>query len=141
MTRTYLDSGVLIAAARGVDKRSRAAMEVLDDPDREFASSVFVELEILPKALYQKQADEAEFYRTYLAAVQYAPDNVAAVLTEALAVAETFGLNALDAIHVAAANATGAEELITTEQSSKPIFRVRSLRVVELSSFTVEEGA
>jgi hypothetical protein len=48
---TFVDSGVLIAAARGADEVARRAMTVLDDPDRTFASSALVRLEVLPKAL------------------------------------------------------------------------------------------
>lgn len=34
MKLTFVDAGVLIAAARGSDDVARRAMEVLDDPDR-----------------------------------------------------------------------------------------------------------
>lgn len=134
MTRTFIDSGVLIAAARGIDSRSAAAMSVLDDPDREFASSIFVELEVLPKAVYNKQSDEAEFYRTYLSNVTYMPSDLPSMLNQAMDVAKRFGLSALDALHVAAAIAVGAEEIVTTELPTKPIYRVTELRVTSLSS-------
>ena len=52
MTLTYIDSGVLIAASRGVGDIARRAVEVLDDQDRAFASSEFVRLEVLPKPVY-----------------------------------------------------------------------------------------
>ncbi len=48
MKRTFVDSGVLIAAARGNEDVARQAMAVLDDPEREFASSPLVKLEVLP---------------------------------------------------------------------------------------------
>jgi hypothetical protein len=50
--RTFLDTGVLIAAARGQDVASIAALNILDDQSREFVSSPFVKLEVLPKAVY-----------------------------------------------------------------------------------------
>lgn len=65
MKRTYLDSGVLIAAIRGVEPIAQKALEILDDPDREFVSSMFVKLEVLPKAVYHKQTIEQEFYTTF----------------------------------------------------------------------------
>ena len=34
MKLTFIDSGILIAAARGTDEIARLAMQVLDDPDR-----------------------------------------------------------------------------------------------------------
>ena len=51
----FVDAGVLIAAARGDDEISEQAMEVLDNPDVRFASSIFVKLEVLPKPLYQNK--------------------------------------------------------------------------------------
>jgi hypothetical protein len=44
MTLTYVDAGVLIAAARGTHALSISAREVLDDPNREFASSIYLKL-------------------------------------------------------------------------------------------------
>ena len=61
----FVDAGVLIAAARGNDEVSILAMDILDDPDVEFASSIFVKLEVLPKPLYQKKDYESEFYNAY----------------------------------------------------------------------------
>jgi len=65
MIITFLDAGVLIAAARGNYDVSAQAMAVLDDPDRLFASSDFVRLEVLPKAVFNRRADEAEFYTAF----------------------------------------------------------------------------
>ena len=63
MVITFIDAGVLIAAARGRTEVSAQAMAVLDDPDRTFASSEFVRLEVLPKALFNRNVDEAERLR------------------------------------------------------------------------------
>ena len=88
MTRTYLDTGVLIAGARGNDPTSGVALEVLDDPDRQFASSAFVRLEALPKAQYNGRQAEVAFYRAYFDAVLYWPSNMVAVIGEAQQLAE-----------------------------------------------------
>ncbi len=69
MKRTYIDSGVLIAAIRGIEPIAQKALEILDDPDREFVSSMFVKLEVLPKAAYHKQTLEQEFYTTFFDSV------------------------------------------------------------------------
>ena len=69
--KTYLDAGVLIAAVRGRDDVAARAMQVLDDPDREFVSSPFLKLEVLPKAVHGKRQAEVEFYETFFAAVRY----------------------------------------------------------------------
>ncbi|WP_318284186.1 hypothetical protein [Brasilonema sennae] len=55
MTRTFIHSGVLIAAARGDTTRSLSALRILSARDREFASSAFIQVETLPKAIYNKQ--------------------------------------------------------------------------------------
>jgi hypothetical protein len=52
LKRTFLDSGVLISAARGTDNTALNALQILDDSDRAFVSSIFVKLEVLPKAIY-----------------------------------------------------------------------------------------
>jgi len=52
MIRTFIDSGVLLAAARGTEACSETALTILEDQEREFASSEFVRLEVLPKATY-----------------------------------------------------------------------------------------
>ena len=42
MIRTFVDCGVLIAAARGDRTESEPALRLLEDPDRQFLTSVFV---------------------------------------------------------------------------------------------------
>ena len=61
MKRTYIDSGVLIAAIRGIDPIAQKAIAIIDDPEREYVSSMFVKLEVLPKSVYHKQEIEQEF--------------------------------------------------------------------------------
>src|SRR5947209_9624857 len=96
---TFIDAGVLITAARGAGAKALAAFSVLDDPDREFASSLFVQIEVLPKAMYNKQQAEESFYRTYFAAVSRWADS-AGVLKDALKVARDCGLSAMDGLHL-----------------------------------------
>src|ERR1017187_8228928 len=55
MIRTFLDSGILIAAARLVDPGAERALKLLDDPDRVFLTSPFVQLEVVPKAVFFKK--------------------------------------------------------------------------------------
>jgi len=128
MIRTYLDSGVLIAAARGVDDLAAVALALLSDINRVFVTSVFVKLEVLPKPVYNKYLAEVRFYETYFAAaVAWAEPDIASA---ALQLAQQYGLAALDALHVAAAVALKADELITTERPGKPIHRVTDVRIV-----------
>jgi hypothetical protein len=52
MILTFADSGVLIAAARRGTPTAARSLAVLADPKRTFVSSVFVRLEVKPKAAY-----------------------------------------------------------------------------------------
>jgi hypothetical protein len=59
---------------------------------------------------------EAEFYETFFAAVSDWASASEALVEMAFGYATTYGLAALDALHVAAALSLYAEELVTTEQ-------------------------
>jgi predicted nucleic acid-binding protein len=129
LTRTFLDSGVLIAAARGSEPATRRAFEILDDGRRSFVSSPFVRLEVLPKAIFHQRHAEVAFYEAYFeAVVDWVPPDQE-LLKEASRLAALFGLSAIDALHVAAATVAGADELITSEKAGRPIHRVSSLTV------------
>ncbi len=129
MAITFVDAGVLIAAARGREELALAAIAILDDLDRSFASSDFVRLEILPKALFNGKIQEAQFYEEFFGAVSLWPADIGRVVTHASDLGTKFGLAALDALHVAAAVSVGAEEFITTEKPDKPLHRVTDIRV------------
>lgn len=132
MKRTFIDAGVLVAAARGVGEISEKALEVLQDSDREFASSIFIKLEVLPKAIYNRQTDEAEFYETFFNAVTYWANDVERIIEEAYRIACTYGLASMDSLHVAAALLVGAEELVTTEKPTKPMYRVTGIQFISI---------
>ncbi|MCK6484699.1 MAG: PIN domain-containing protein [Phycisphaerae bacterium] len=124
--RTFIDAGVLIAAARGNNELFEAAMAILDDPQREFTTSVFVSLEVLPKAKYYGNGDEVEFYELFFAATVEMVHASERLVVDAHAQAVAAGLAAMDALHVAAACLAESVELVTTERPEKPMFRVSS---------------
>ena len=128
MTRTFLDAGILIAAVRGRAEERRRAMAMIGDPDRSFITSKFLRLEVLPKALYYQKPAEAALYERYFANAQLVPVSEA-LIDQAHAEAYTFGLAALDALHDTFAKAGGAEEFITTERPTSPLFRVTGIIV------------
>ncbi|MGH7488630.1 MAG: PIN domain-containing protein [bacterium] len=134
MKLTFIDAGVLIAAARGSLVSSPGALAILDDPDRTFASSFFVRLEVLPKALFHKRTDESDFYEEFFKSVDIWTPIETGLFEDALRVASDAGLSALDALHVAAALAVGADEFITSEKPGKPIHRVRGVTVRTIHS-------
>jgi hypothetical protein len=133
MKRTFVDAGVLIAAARGQGSLAERALAILEDFGREFAASGFLRLEVLPKAIYHGNQKEARFYREFFTTiVDHWAHDVDGLLRDAYIVASEVGLAAMDALHVAAAAALNCDELITTEKPGRPIYRNRSVRVVSL---------
>ncbi|BAY74761.1 hypothetical protein NIES25_11750 [Nostoc linckia NIES-25] len=70
MKITYIDSGVLLSATDGVGRIAEKTLEILGDSQREFASSEFVKLEVTPKAIYNKQTEEAQFYEEFFSDVR-----------------------------------------------------------------------
>jgi len=130
VTRSYLDSGVLIAALRDGGELASRANALLEDPNRIFLSSVFLRLELLPKAAYFRNSAELRFYSDYFDRVAAWADDADAVVRLAEQEAARYGLNALDALHVAAAILRGADELVTIEGPRKPIHRAAGVRVV-----------
>ena len=104
-------------------------MAILGDASRLFVSSRFVQLEVMPKAVHFGHIPEQEFFQTYFDAVTYwaePGDIIESAYREACAA----GLSAMDALHVAAAIAVGADELVTAERAKPIVTRVQSIRVV-----------
>jgi hypothetical protein len=119
MKLTFVDAAVLIAAARGGSEQAARAMEILDDPEREFAASPFLRLEVLPQAAFNKREAEVAFYDP-------------AITEAALQEASRCGVEAMDALHVAAAASVGAAELVTAEKPSRSIHRARAVKIVTI---------
>lgn len=132
MKVTFIDSGVLVAATRGVGELSEKALSILEDSERDFASSRFVKLEVIPKAIYNRQIAETEFYEMFFSAVTYWANDLEQVTQDAYNIACQYGLAAMDALHVAAALSVGAEEFVTTEKPTKPMFRVSGIQIVSI---------
>jgi predicted nucleic acid-binding protein len=132
MRLTFVDAGVLIAAARGGSEQAARAMEILDDPDREFAASPFLRLEVLPQATFNKRKAEAAFYDAFFSAVSRWATDLPAITEAAMTEASRCGVEAMDALHVAAAASLQADELVTSEKPSRSIHRARSVRVITI---------
>ena len=133
LTRTFLDSGVLIAAYNARPELKVPALAVLKDPNRVFLSSPFVRHEVCPKALFNKRHQEYRFYREYFQrAVMF--NDVRLVLERASHESARSGVNAMDSIHLAAAHLLRADEFITTETPRKSIYRTSLVEVIYLFS-------
>lgn len=132
MIKTYLDFGVLIEAYRAASALAAPALAILNDPNRAFVTSDFVRLDVLPKPTDLHQATEVAFYAAYVAAAVPLVPVSRRLVRLAMQVAETFGLSAVDALHVAAAQKGGADELITAERRSSPLARVNTIPVISI---------
>lgn len=131
MIDTYIDSGVLIEAYRVAGPSGPAAAAILGDPNRIFVTSEVVHLETLPKPTYYHRADEVAFYLGYFAAARLVTISTR-LIQLAMQQAEKFGLNGMDALHIAAAEIGGAVKFVTTERATSPLLRVDTVRVVSL---------
>lgn len=134
MIRTFLDSGVLIAAVRATGERGIRALVLFNDAERVFVTSDFVRMEVLPKAIYYKRQAEVAFYERFFSTAAQVVQYSESLLIQAYTEACTVGLSALDALHIAAARASGAEEFLTTERPTSPLFRVTGITVTSLDT-------
>lgn len=130
MVLSFIDSGILIAAARGNSPRAQLALDILADSDRVFGSSIFIKLEVLPKSVCYKQTLESEFYEAFFQGVTHWMSELETLTQSAYQLACTYGLSGLDALNVAAAILLEADEFITTEKSTKPMYRVPDIQFV-----------
>jgi predicted nucleic acid-binding protein len=128
---TFVDTTLLISVVQGKDDIYEEALAVIDDPEREFVSSVYVQLETLPMATWLGHEDQVEAYEVIFANVSRWIPSSPELSQRALGFAGEYGLGAVDALHVAAAEAAEAE-LITAEKPTKPMLRVTSPTVTSI---------
>jgi len=131
-TLTYIDSGVLIFAAQGTTDAAALALPFLADPNREYVTSDYVRLEVLPKATFHKRAAEVEFYNLFFTTTTRSIPTSEALLEYALEEACKTGIHGFDAVHIACAVFAGAEELITSEKTNRPMHRTKLVKVVSI---------
>ena len=131
--RTFLDSGVLIAAFKGAPQLREMALQILEDPDRVFLTSPFVRLEMLPKAIFNKQVNETRFYEQFFARAEFVTD-LTAIFNLGEKEAARSGVGSMDSLHIAAAHLLKADAFITTERPTKSIHRSSLVNVVCLFS-------
>jgi predicted nucleic acid-binding protein len=132
MIRTFIDAGVLIAAARGTGIGAERALNTLKESNREFASSIFLKLEVLPKAIYNQRTAEVEFYEAYFSIVSHWATDIESIIQAAYQESSLGGLGAMDALHIAAAVSVDAVEFMTYEKPEKSIYRTRSIQVISV---------
>lgn len=131
MRTTFVDADVLIAAAKGTEELSAPALAALADSRRTFVCSDYLKLEVLPVATFFDRIEIVEFYEAFFDDATRWVSSSPELSRRALELACHYGLGAVDALHVAAAEATGAE-LITAEKPTKPMLRVGSIEVTSI---------
>ncbi len=129
---TFNDSGVILAGWRSDSRMRIRALTILSDAEREFVSSPFVSLELKPKAVYHKNSLEIDFYNAYFGNIAVWIDDVEKIVRLAETVSEKYGLNGMDALHIAAAIIAEADEFITTERVTSPLNRVTEVKIVSI---------
>ena len=85
----------------------------------------------MPKAIFYKKRLERSFYERYFRNATWYRD-VARIEAVAQSEATKAGLGAMDALHLAAAYLSRADEFITTEKPPKAIHRSKIAKVVYL---------
>lgn len=96
-----------------------------------FLTSPFVHLEVVPKAIFFKKRLERSFYDGYFENATWFLE-VDAIEVAARTEAAKAGLGAMDALHLAAAHLSRADEFITTEKPNKAIHRSSLVKIVYL---------
>jgi len=122
----------LIAAARATGALATRTLAVFNDPERVFVSSEFVHMEVFPKAIYYKRQPEVGFYEDFFAGITQIIPISASLAHLAYTEACQAGLSGLDALHIAAAKLSEAEEFITPERAIKPLFRVTGIVITTM---------
>jgi hypothetical protein len=133
MRRTYLDTGVLIEAAAGKGPKAGAAPAVPRDPTRAFLSCPFLELELLPQTILNRNRLQQRFLETYLSGTD-GTEELAAIRKLAFRETTRSPVGGMDALHVVAAHSLRADAFITTQKPGKAIYRNSLVPVVFLSA-------
>lgn len=130
---TYIDTGVLIWAFREDGAASDLASSFLFDPLREYVTSHYLLLDLLPHCEFCGRSEEAEFYRAFFHSARHRVPSSDALIAYALQEGCKTGISGIDAVHVACAAIAGAEELITTEGLTKPMHRTSLLKIITIN--------
>ena len=134
MIRTFIDAGVLIYAARSQGEIAEKALQILEDENREFASSIFLKLEVLPKAIYNHQKSEVKFYEAFFEEVSYWAKDINTIIATAYEQSSKFGVGAMDALHIGAALSVEATEFVTNEKPGRSIHRTPTIKMISIHS-------
>jgi len=139
---SYIDSNIPLNVFIEDKAISDLALSIITDPQRRLMVSDYVELETLPKMIYNKREKQVLFTMDIFNRAIYIHSNDA-IVKRAHDLAKTYGLAGMDALHAASAIEGGADELLTFEKPTKPFFRIPEslLKVVSLHEVAGPETA
>jgi predicted nucleic acid-binding protein len=130
--KTVIDSCVLRTAFEGKGEANRKAIEALDDTNREFMAVDFVALELIPKPFFYKFQDQADFYKSFFDGAPIHVKVTKDVTSLALRLASEHDIHPMDSLIVSSAIIGGADELITMEKQTKPMHKVKEVKIISL---------
>ncbi|MCX5824351.1 MAG: type II toxin-antitoxin system VapC family toxin [Deltaproteobacteria bacterium] len=135
--RTVIDSCVLRAAFEGEEgEANKKALAVLDDTNREFIAVDFVALETIPIPTFNKRYDQVLLFQSFFDDAPLRAEVSSDITTLAIRLASEHGIGPIDALIASSAIIGGADELITMEKPTKPLFKVKAVKVISLQSPT-----
>ena len=129
---TFLDAGVLLAAARTTSSYRLKALTILADSRRKFVTTDFVKLETTLKCDYHGYQQQLAFYEAFFETVDIFYQDVEKIVAGAYQAGNQFGLNAMDALHLSAAFLTNADEFVTTERPNSPFQNVKGIKILSI---------
>ncbi|MDQ6632029.1 MAG: PIN domain-containing protein [Verrucomicrobiota bacterium] len=132
MIKTFLDTGIFLAAWRGNEQAAGEAVSIMEDANREFFTAQLVKLELLPKPVFHKNHHEISFYNTHFLQIKKEEPLSESLGNDAMRLAKQYGISAADSLNIAAAIRLGVQEFITTEARSKPLFRVPGIKIISI---------
>jgi len=98
---------------------------------REYVTSDYVRLELIPKATFHTVINPSlSFYDTFFRANIRCIPTSSSLITPAMEHGCATGIRGIDALHIACADFAGAEEFIATETPTKPIHRTKLIKVI-----------
>jgi hypothetical protein len=113
---------------------------ILTEPGVDFYYSPLVRLEVMLQPTHLRRIKEISFYENiFKTAKIYGNLNHMFEIAEREALAH--GITVIDAFHLAAATLSRCELFITTEKSSKPLFRSSVVKSVSLLSLRSADDA
>lgn len=133
-TKTFLDSNVLITAFQAIDEVWQKAMEIIDDPEREFIVSDYLKLEVIPQPTFHRRHEEIQFMQAFFDSASLHVSPTPLITSRAIILACRYSLGPMDALHAGTAVVSEADVLITLEKPEKPLCQIKEIKVVSLRS-------